>query len=209
MQAVAFALGTLLVFLTVSYIGYTLSLVAGKGPSPEVGAPFFASYTANFLLVFAHAMTAIPPLILGLWTLHPEKRKNLKNHRTIGTIYCVCIWISSILGLMLATANRHGIIAQAGFGTLAVLWFGTTLFAYLEARKRRLVIHRRWMIRSYALTMAVITVRPMFFFPPEFMEYDDWYRLVTWICWLPNLLLAELYIRSTSHTGRWTGWKKA
>jgi hypothetical protein len=30
----------------------------------------------------------------------------------------------------------------------------------------------------------------------------EWYPLKTWLCWVPNLILAELYVRVTDFKGR-------
>jgi predicted membrane protein DUF2306 len=55
--------------------------------------------------------------------------------------------------------------------------------------------HRRWMIRSYALT-AAITLRihlPLIFafhWPFRFA-----YPAIAWLCWIPNALAAEVYLR--------------
>ena len=49
--------------------------------------------------------------------------------------------------------------AATGFAILAVLWFGATLTAYLAARRGNFVLHRQWMVRSYALTSTAITLR--------------------------------------------------
>ena len=57
--------------------------------------------------------------------------------------------------------------------------------------------HRCWMIRSYALTFAAVTLRlelPLFFIFGG-MEYPVASSYVAWLCWVPNLFIAELYLR--------------
>jgi uncharacterized membrane protein len=158
----------------------------------------------NKSLLGLHIVTAFPPLLVGFYLFFPESRKGgNRTHRWLGTVYCVAIWISAVAGLIMAAANSRGIVAQTGFGTLAVIWFSTTLFAYRTAREKDFIAHREWMIRSYAITLAVVTVRPLFLFgPPSGIDADTWYAMVTWLCWLPNLLIAEAYVRSTNVTGR-------
>ena len=61
----------------------------------------------------------------------------------------------------------------------------------------RITEHRRWMIRSYSLTFAAVTLRvalPLFFILGG-MDYDEASNYVAWISWVPNLLIAELYLR--------------
>ncbi|MEO0882807.1 MAG: DUF2306 domain-containing protein [Pseudomonadota bacterium] len=170
-----------------------------------VGAPFFPNWQyGNWSLLLIHVATAIPPLLIGPFAFSKTLRnKSLKWHRWIGVTYCVCIWLSAVTGFMLATANHNGIIAKAGFSCLGITWFMTTWFAYTTGRARDIVSHRRWMLRSYAVTLAVVSIRPMFFMDAPFgLSDDDWYRAITWLCWVPNLVIAETYIRITKPNSR-------
>ena len=192
---------TLLIFLGVMVV---LNYIYKTVPSIDHAAPLFKFLPKlNFLILCVHIVTAVPPLIIGAIAFRSVViYKTPRLHRWIGTMYCVCIWISSFTGILLASANTHGIIAQLGFGLLGVLWFFTTWVAYFAARRLEFSKHRRWMIRSYSLTLAVLTVRPLFWYgPPSFMVSADWYLLVTWICWVPNYMAAELYIRCTTASG--------
>ena len=196
-----FALVGLGVFLTLAYIAVlVLPRMGAMNGSPVVPG----WQTLNNIILITHIVTAIPPLLLGLFAFSRQARSwSLRVHRWIGTIYCVAIWISAITGTLLAAANGHGIGAKLGFGLLGVAWFTTTLFAYTTARQKDLINHRRWMIRSFALTLAVVSVRPMFLFgPPAGLDPNTWYVMVTWLCWVPNLLIGELYARATLYSGR-------
>jgi uncharacterized membrane protein len=188
----------ILAILTGLFIAYNVTYKFGTTMN---GAPVFPEWkSVNNALLGVHIATAVPPLFIGFYAFSPvSRRAGNRGHRWLGTAYCVCIWISAVTGLILATANTRGIGAQLGFGCLAVAWFSTTYFAYTTARAKHYVTHRQWMIRSFALTMAVLTVRPLYIFGPT---TDAWYVLVTWICWLPNLTLAEIYLRITHYTGK-------
>ena len=190
------------VALTLAYVLF-LSLPAvwsGSSASPIVKTLPSLNKT---ILVF-HIITAIPALMIGIFGFSKRLRKaSPRVHRWIGTIYCVAIWISATLGVMLALANTHGPLAKAGFTFLGLAWFGTTLKAYTAARAKDIRGHRRWMFRSFALTLAVVSIRPMFIFGPLWGgSTNDWFVLLTWICWVPNLIVAEIYIRMTQFDGQ-------
>jgi hypothetical protein len=54
------------------------------------------------------------------------------------------------------------------------------------------------MIRSYALCFAAVTLRiwlPLFQFALG-LEFIFAYRIIAWLCWVPNLVVAELIVRS-------------
>ena len=57
-------------------------------------------------------------------------------------------------GLILAFGATTGPVSTAGFGTLAVIWFTVNTLGWKAAVDGRFADHRRWMIRSYALTFG-------------------------------------------------------
>ena len=160
--------------------------------------------TVNFAILLAHVFTAIPPLFIGLIAFNPAlRRRRIGLHGSLGRVYCYCIWISAATGTVLATANSAGIWAQLGFGTLGVVWFTTTWFAYMTGRRRQIPAHRLWMIRSYAITLAVVTVRPLLWFgPAEGFSSLEWVAFCSWACWVPNIILGETYLRITTFGGK-------
>jgi hypothetical protein len=53
------------------------------------------------------------------------------------------------------------------------------------------------MIRSFALTFAAVTLRLYLPFPMIWgFEFIEGYRIIAWLCWVPNLLIAELWIHN-------------
>ncbi len=189
------------VALTMIYIG---AIVLPKLGSMN-GSPVIPGWQGlNNVILIGHILTAIPPLLIGLVEFSTRARRaSPRVHRWLGEIYCYGIWASAITGFLLAVANEHGLAAKAGFSLLAIVWFTTTLCAYITAKRKNFVDHRRWMIRSYAITLAVVSVRPMFLFgPPAGLDYETWYQIITWICWVPNLIIAEAYVRLTRYSGK-------
>ena len=56
--------------------------------------------------------------------------------------------------------------------------------------------HRLWMVRSYALTLAGVTLR--LYLPLALVgwaPYGAVYAALAWLCWLPNLALADRFGR--------------
>lgn len=90
----------------------------------------------------------------------------------------------------------HGPIAQSGFIVLAVIWLTVTFRALQLARRREIGLHREWMIRSIALTFAGVMLRV--WLPAQLItgvSFDVAYQVVAWLCWVPNLIVAEYFIR--------------
>lgn len=122
-------------------------------------------------------------------------------HRTIGRLYVMAILIGGTAGLVMAPNSDAGPIAQLGFASLAVLWLATTAIAFAAAYRRKISTHRRWMIRSVALTLAAVTLRiyvgitGALLVPSFGVDFTTAYVVIGWACWVPNLILAELWLR--------------
>jgi len=123
--------------------------------------------------------------------------KYLNFHRTLGKIYVITALLSGMAGLYIAFFATGGLVAVFGFGFMAIFWLTTTSMAYISIRKREINQHRNWMIRSYALCWAAVTLRlwlPTFQFGFG-MDFIPAYLIISWLCWMPNLMVAELIIR--------------
>lgn len=190
----------------VGMVAYTFTYVAFKAiPAIDDAAPIVPDMpTFNIAVLVAHAVSALPPLVIGLICFDAnQRRKNISLHKKLGLAYCILIWFSAITGVALAAVSGSGILGQTGFGLLGILWFFTTLFAYRTAREGKIPQHRRWMLRSFALTLAAVTVRPLFLFGPTEPAYIAWLwiGLCSWLCWIPNIIIAETFIRITNFNG--------
>lgn len=188
---------------TALYVANVLATTEWMGARETTAVIFDERPRLDNAILLVHVATALPALLVGIWEFLPSLRKGyaLRLHRWFGKVYVAGILVSSTTGFVLALHNPHGWAARAGFATLAVTWFTTTWMAYSTVVARDLVAHRRWMIRSYATTLAVVTVRLLA--KPKFgIDAAAWYPVMTWLCWVPNFLVAEIYVRVTDFKGR-------
>ncbi|WP_297515072.1 DUF2306 domain-containing protein [uncultured Caulobacter sp.] len=117
-------------------------------------------------------------------------------HRALGRLYVAGCLAGGIGGLVLAFGSTAGPVAAAGFGLLGAAWIVTTVQAFRRALARRIAEHRAWMIRSFALTLAAVTLR--LYLPAATLageHFFEAYRAISFLCWVPNLLLAEAWLR--------------
>ncbi len=119
-------------------------------------------------------------------------------HKRNGKVYVLSILaLSAPSGLILAFYANGGLPAKAGFTLQCIVWWLTTLLAWKEAGDKRWLSHVEWMIRSYAVTLAAISLR----LESYLMYYClgtkpiETYLTVTWLSWTGNLLIAEILIR--------------
>lgn len=116
-------------------------------------------------------------------------------HRWSGRLYvaaCVC---GGLAGGAIAMFSSSGAMAGLGFLALAILWLTSTSLALRAALRRDFRGHERWMIRSFALTFAAVTLR--IYLPIGINlsgEFALPYTIIAWMSWVPNLLIAEAWL---------------
>jgi len=189
---VSMGLWGLAAFLSVGVALISYRYVVGMGPaSPEILGNLFAR---PWLAV--HAAGAATALLVGGFQFLPALRRRRSIHRWLGRIYATGCIVGGLAGLRLAFGTTAGVFAGVGFGLLALLWIYATTQAWRFARERRFEEHRRWMIRSFAMTFAAVTLRLYLPIAPM-LGYDFMvgYRLTAWVSWIPNLILVELWMR--------------
>jgi len=149
-------------------------------------------------LAFVLHISASPiALALGAMQFFPRLRaRRPALHRWTGRIYASAILVGGLSGLVIALGAKGGFVVSLGFGILSILWIGTTANAVRLAMAGQIAKHRRWMIRSFALTFAAVTLRLYLLgFTAAGFEYTQASLYLAWICWIPNILFAEWYIR--------------
>ncbi|MHA1546478.1 MAG: DUF2306 domain-containing protein [Alphaproteobacteria bacterium] len=181
-------------------LGVGLASVRFFTLDPQMAANFVRpNMVANQEFFMVHVVTGIIALTLGIWQFMPRSRTS-DWHKITGKIYIAACLVGAIAGFRLAIDVSAGPVAAVGFATLAVLWFGATGKAAWEIRRRDFAAHRRWMIRSYALTCAAITLRLMLPVAGVLaLDMGSAYGAIAWACWIVNLALAEILIT------RWVG----
>jgi len=107
-----------------------------------------------------HALGGAIALMAGPLQFLPRFREgNWNRHRLLGWIYCGAVLLGWCASLWIAPHAQTGWIAAWGFLMLAAVWMVTTALAIRFILRGDAIQHRRWMIRSYALTAAAITLR--------------------------------------------------
>ncbi|MEY9975043.1 putative membrane protein [Lysinibacillus sp. RC46] len=162
-----------------------------------------------YIMLYLHIIFAIVALVIGPFTLFSRFRdKNIKRHRTMGKIYMIGILFGSVSGLYLAFYATGGLMSQLGFGFLAIFWLITAFQALAKIKHKKVLNHQKWMIRNYSLTFAAVTLRiwlVLFTVLFGFEHFNLSYSIIAWLCWVPNLFVAEWFIRRKLNTMKHQG----
>lgn len=147
-------------------------------------------------LFMLHIAASPVALAVGALQFFPRLRARRGLHRWLGRTYGATILIGGISGLVIALHAQGGLTSTIGFGLLALLWMGFTAKAILHAIRGEYAAHRRWMMRSFALTFAGVTLR-LYLGVGAIWGYDyaALAPLLAWICWVPNLAIVQMWIR--------------
>jgi hypothetical protein len=165
-------------------------------PEKAIDQPLAQRFTEYLTPLLFHAGGSAVALMLGAWGFWGTFRNRyLWLHRWMGRVYLLAVLVGGTAGLYLALTAFGGLPTRVGFASLGVLWLSTGAMAYLRIRQGDTLVHREWMIRNYALAFSAVTLRV---WVPVFLllgyDFPEAYMTVAWLCWVPNLLVAELII---------------
>ena len=150
---------------------------------------------------YAHVLAAAFILLIGIFQLYPASRRRWPVwHRALGKVYVGGIlFFSAPGGMVMSFFINRGSWVLSSFIVQCILWFVFTYLAYYYIRERNIKAHQQWMLRSYALTMAAITLRIYVFISSWSADLSQpiAYATIAWLSWVPNLLVCEVWIRRT------------
>ena|SRR5882672_4730922 len=178
------------------------ALSARNGPAAELDA-HFAKQRAVTLL---HILPGMLFMVLGpLQFVRGLRAKHPAVHRWSGRIFLAASAVIGITGLTMVLRDSIG----GGDEKSAIVIFGSFFLfalgkALLHALHREFAQHREWMIRGFAIGLAVATIRPIMggFFAAAVMhgetpEPSKFFGTAFWVGFTIQSLLAETWVRWT------------
>lgn len=173
---------------------YAVMLVVAPSLRPPLMQQRFVEYPVSTGLHLA--VGALVIVLAPLQLSARLRRRHVVLHRWAGRAYALGVLFSGLAGLALASVSQGGLPAHLGFGLLSVAWMVTTAIGVQRIRAGDVAAHREWMIRSFALTFAAVTLR--IYIPLGVvigLPIEPSYQAIAWLCWVPNLVVAEWGMR--------------
>ncbi|HLZ68061.1 MAG TPA: DUF2306 domain-containing protein [Aliidongia sp.] len=166
-----------------------------------------------FLAMSAHLATGGILLLLGpVQLIGALRRRWPALHRWLGRLYVTAAALAGLGGLsfILGKGTIGGTPMDIGFGLYGTLMVAAAAETYRHARARRIERHRGWAIRLFALAIGSWLYR---------MDYGFWLMVtngaghtdgfrgpfdvaMAFLFYLPNLAIAELFIRARRQASR-------
>ncbi|GGG55237.1 hypothetical protein GCM10011414_26370 [Croceivirga lutea] len=124
------------------------------------------------------------------------RKKRLALHRNLGKIYVTTAVISGVCGFAIGPFATGGLVSALGFMALGAIWLYTTYKAYIAVKKKDIDLHQGMMVYSYAACFAAVTLR--IYLPILILIFGEFliaYKIVAWMCWVPNIAFAFYWVR--------------
>ncbi len=173
---------------------YYLNYNAAAFTDPLRGAANYWSMRGWLLMHMTGGMVA---LLTGPWQFWTGFRARFARlHRWTGKVFLCSVAVGSIGAFRMAIATTFGTAFGAALFALAIAWVTTAAIAYYAIRKRRVQIHKEWMVRAYVVTFAFVTFRAFndFGLFPRFTPYTERAVTILWASWVIPLLITEVVL---------------
>ncbi|MER6633812.1 DUF2306 domain-containing protein [Streptomyces sp. NPDC000987] len=166
-------------------------------------------YPWHYPVLVVHVLTGTVAIVTCCVQVWPALRQRWPHvHRFSGRLYVAAVLPGGLAGLAVAYASPSGLSMQLSTMMTSVLWMGTAAAGVRMARQGRVDEHRRWMVRSFALTMSIVLSRVLgvvydhTILPPpvtnNVAELIAWGQqragLASWPGWILPLLFAEWWL---------------
>ena len=178
------------------------AMSSAKNPAVQLDAHFANHAT----LTLTHILPAMLFMLLGpLQFVRGLRAKYPQVHRWSGRIFLTASAVVGVTGLTMAFGKTIGGIDEKAaitlFGTFFLIALAKALW---HALRREFVQHREWMIRGYAIGLAVATIRPIMgtFFAAALLqghapEPREFFGTAFWVGFTLQTIAAEIWINYT------------
>lgn len=207
MWAAVIALAAIGVFAAVGRTRFLVHvLVSGYRPSSDpVSELMDGGFARHPLLTLAHVLPGLLFMVLGpLQFSRGIRSRKLAFHRWSGRVFVASSLIVGISALVMAVRMSIGGFNETAATVFFATWFLIALGkAFWHIRCREISLHREWMIRAFAIGLAIATIRPIegifftLYFTQGFLSPQEFFGIGFWIGFTLHLIAAEIWIGAT------------
>ncbi|MFC7557091.1 DUF2306 domain-containing protein [Pseudoroseomonas wenyumeiae] len=129
-------------------------------------------------------------VLLGPWQFVPGLRWRWPQvHGWLGRLYAGSAMTCALVTILLAWQVDAGLFARMILMAFGSAWLVTT--GMMQVRRGDIGVHRRWMVRSFALTATTVCLRFCFVLGLPFAAVP---LVVACLGWLPALVAVEIWL---------------
>jgi uncharacterized membrane protein YozB (DUF420 family) len=182
-----------------------ISAMQSAGPSAagDVGSlpadDFNTRYVQNPVIAYLHIVPGVVYVVLAPFQLARSlRRRQPEVHRTVGRVAAGAGLLSAVFAVVFGLFLPWGGLAEATAALVFGAYMGVALVLGVRAARRRdLTRHRQWMIRAFAVSLGVATIRVLLALGEEFdvVAFDDAFGVAFWVGLAINAAIAEWWLR--------------
>ncbi len=177
--------------------------------SPDPAQPLDAGFGRYPVLTAIHILAGLAFVVLGPLQFWPALRaRRPVMHRWTGRLLVAWGAVIGLTALVMSPRMAIGGANETAATMLfAILFLGALAKAWAAIRRRDIPAHREWMIRAFAIGLAVAFVRPIvgIFFATSRLTHltpHDFFGIAFWLGFTIQTLAAEAWIQYTRVTSR-------
>jgi len=176
----------------------------------EVFNAFDIRYYTNAMATILHLGPGFFVMVLGpLQFMRGVRKKHIKLHRLSGRVFVLCGAIGAFSGIVIGVFDPFMGVGGQGFNEsmatafLSVFVLFSLTMALVRIKQRKFGQHREWMIRAFALMLAIATERLMLTGLMSTTDIDIAVLFGTtfWMAGVVNIIAGELWINITRTPG--------
>jgi len=163
-----------------------------------------ADFARHPLLTVVHMVPGLLFMVLGpLQFARSLRTRRPELHRWTGRVVIVSGLIIGGTALVMSPQMAIGGVNETVATMLfAIIFLVALIKAFLFIRQGKVALHREWMIRAFAIGLAVATIRPIVgaFFATRMLTHltpHDFFGTAFWLGFTMHLIAAEIWINYT------------
>nr|WP_141983999.1 DUF2306 domain-containing protein [Saccharothrix saharensis] len=196
-------------FLVLVFVAFSLPPYLTLDPALS-RVPEAEGYPWHYPVLVAHVVFGSVAILTCVAQVWPWLRRRYPAvHRVVGRVYVFGgVLPAGVTAIAIGAVSPFGPLNQAGNVLMGALWLAFTVAGFRMARQRRFVDHRRWMVRSFALTASIMSNRiwavvaalalsprlDTTFGGSEVALLQTISGLAAWLGWVVPLLVAEWWL---------------
>ena len=201
---------TLIVLILIALVAFAIrisidwpNVAAGTVPPED---SYDRRYALHPVLAYVHILPGVIYLVGSPLQLSRRFRaRHIALHRRMGRVVLPAGVIAGIFAIVFGTLFPFGGLVEASATVVFGAYFVTALvIALIAIRGGDVTRHRRWMIRAFAIGLAIATIRVWIgvFQAFEVLSLEDSFGVAFWLSFVLHALAAELYLSKRSRVQR-------
>ncbi len=181
--------------------------IIAPAPAPSgfpEGTALDAGFARHPVLTMVHIVPGLLFIVIGPFQFVRELRRRRPGlHRWMGRIALASGMVIGGTALVMSPQMAIGGANEtAATMFFAIVFLFCLIKGFLSIRRGRVAAHREWMIRAFAIGLAVATIRPIVgvFFATRGITHltpHDFFGTAFWLGFTMHLVAAEIWINYT------------